>query len=140
MAMTTLDKLIPGVVIVVTMRLESVNPDTGAPTFSISTQQATSSASTTVATITVATDGSVSGTIAGAPSTLPVRTVAEPLPVDAIVEHDQTTETKVVRDSWLGPDGWMWTDRLDRGLPYRVEGWRQIGTATWPPPPTQPTG
>lgn len=88
-----------------------------------------------VATISIALDGTVTGTMDMDPSTIPVTVIEEFTPVTPgdVLSNDNTGETMVCRWSKTKQDGSViWGASLDQSVVYSPVGWSVIGHIALP--------
>lgn len=88
-----------------------------------------------VATISIALDGTVTGSMDMDPSTIPVTVIEEFTPVTPgdVLSNDNTGETMVCRWSKTKQDGSViWGASLDQSVVYSPVGWSVIGHITLP--------
>lgn len=88
-----------------------------------------------VATISIALDGTVTGSMNMDPSTIPVTIIESFTPVTPgdVLSNDNTGETMVCRWSKTKQDGSViWGASLDQSVVYSPVGWSVIGHITLP--------
>jgi len=72
----------------------------------------------------------VTGQLAQPPNLTPVEVVSAPFNVGDIVV-DAKGAAYVVRDTWLGSNGFCWSNTTNRGSVYTTAGFTKVGTATF---------
>lgn len=98
---------------------------TGPGAFDLLSKDSTVQAHVTINPSTLA----LSGTLLNPPTAVPVQVVSAPFAVGDVIE-DATGAAYVVRDVWLSPTGFCWSNTTNRGAIYTTTGYTKVGTAS----------
>ena len=98
---------------------------TGAGTFDLMSKDDTVQAHVAIDLNTLA----LTGTLTQAPNLIPVEVVTAPFAINDVVA-DGDGATFVVRDVWLSPTGFCWSNTANRAAIYSTAGFTKVGTAT----------
>lgn len=72
----------------------------------------------------------LAGTLTQPPTAIPVQVVSAPFAINDVISDDNTGALFVVRDVWLSPTGFCWSNTTSRAAIYSTTGFTKVGTAT----------